>query len=151
VDTPLSPLAEMSALQSLKPTTPGNAQGPTRAEGTATSKFHATPSHDTVNIPQRPEPTNMPEVIPLSPRSYELGAPNGPRASKGSSMPSSRAQPVIPPSERVEPKPLYLCLGCSNHTYNNNMIQMQCSIKHNKYLLHNDPWALKMFIHMQQN
>jgi hypothetical protein len=25
------------------------------------------------------------------------------------------------------------------------MIQMQCSIKHNKYLLHNDPWVLKMF------
>jgi hypothetical protein len=41
---------------------------------------------------------------------------------------------VIPWSDRVELKPLYMCLGCSNHTYNNNMIQMQCSIKHSKYL-----------------
>jgi hypothetical protein len=28
--------------------------------------------------------------------------------------------------------------------YSNNMIQMQCSIKRNMYLLHNDPWVLKM-------
>jgi hypothetical protein len=58
---------------------------------------------------------------------------------------------VIPWSDRVEPKPLYVCLGCSNHTYSNNMIQMQCSIKHIKYLLHNDPWVLIMFKQMQQN
>jgi hypothetical protein len=29
---------------------------------------------------------------------------------------------VIPRSEKVGPKPLYMCLGCSNHTYSNNMI-----------------------------
>jgi hypothetical protein len=38
--------------------------------------------------------------------------------------------PVIPRSKKMEPKPLYVCSGCSNHTYSNNMIkQMQCSIK----------------------
>jgi hypothetical protein len=26
------------------------------------------------------------------------------------------------------------------------MIQMQCSIKHSKYSLHNDPWVLKDYI-----
>jgi hypothetical protein len=31
---------------------------------------------------------------------------------------------VIPQSDRVEPKPLYVCPRCSNHTYSNNMIQM---------------------------
>jgi hypothetical protein len=39
---------------------------------------------------------------------------------------------VIPQSNRVEPKPLYLCPECSNHMYSNNMIQMQCLIKHSK-------------------
>jgi hypothetical protein len=29
---------------------------------------------------------------------------------------------VIPRSEKVEPKPPYVCLECSNHTYSNNMI-----------------------------
>jgi hypothetical protein len=29
---------------------------------------------------------------------------------------------VIPQSERVEPKPLYVCLRCSIHMYINNMI-----------------------------
>jgi hypothetical protein len=28
---------------------------------------------------------------------------------------------VIPQFERVEPKPLYVCPRCSNHTYSNNM------------------------------
>jgi hypothetical protein len=37
---------------------------------------------------------------------------------------------VIHRSEKTEPKPLYMCPGCSNHMYSNNMIrQMQCSIK----------------------
>jgi hypothetical protein len=58
---------------------------------------------------------------------------------------------VIPQSDRVEPKPLYVCPRCLNHTYSNNMIQMQCSIKHSKYFLHNDPWVLKMFTQMQRN
>jgi hypothetical protein len=58
---------------------------------------------------------------------------------------------VIPQSERVEPNPLYVCPGCSNHTYSNNMIQMQCLKKHSKYLLHKDPWVLKMFTQMQRN
>jgi hypothetical protein len=31
---------------------------------------------------------------------------------------------VIPRSEKVEPKPLYVCPGCSIHRYSNNMIQM---------------------------
>jgi hypothetical protein len=29
---------------------------------------------------------------------------------------------VIPCSEKAEMKPLDMCPGCSNHTYNNNMI-----------------------------
>jgi hypothetical protein len=29
---------------------------------------------------------------------------------------------VIPLSEMMEPKLLYVCPGCSNHMYNNNMI-----------------------------
>jgi hypothetical protein len=29
---------------------------------------------------------------------------------------------VIPRSEKAGPKPLYMCPGCSNHTYSNNMI-----------------------------
>jgi hypothetical protein len=36
----------------------------------------------------------------------------------------------IPRSEKTEPEHLYVCLGCSNHTYSNNMIkQVQCSVK----------------------
>jgi hypothetical protein len=58
---------------------------------------------------------------------------------------------VIPQSKKVELKPLYVCPGCSIHTYSNNMIPMQCSIKHSKYLLHNDLWVLKMFTQMQRN
>jgi hypothetical protein len=58
---------------------------------------------------------------------------------------------IIPWFDRLEPKPIYVCPGCSNHTYSNNMIQIQCLIKHSKYLLHNDPWVLKMFTQMQQN
>jgi hypothetical protein len=50
---------------------------------------------------------------------------------------------VIPRSEKVGPKPLYMCPRCSIHTYSNNMIQMQCSVKHSNYLLHHDPWVLK--------
>jgi hypothetical protein len=30
---------------------------------------------------------------------------------------------VIPRSEKMEPKPLYVCPRCSNHTYSNNMIK----------------------------
>jgi hypothetical protein len=37
---------------------------------------------------------------------------------------------VTPQFEKTELKPIYVCPGCSNHTYSNNMIkQMQCSIK----------------------
>jgi hypothetical protein len=50
---------------------------------------------------------------------------------------------VTPWSEKMGPKPLYVCPGCSIHTYSNNMIRMQCSIKHNNYLLLHDPWVLK--------
>jgi hypothetical protein len=48
---------------------------------------------------------------------------------------------VIPRFEKVGLKPLYVRPRCSIHTYSNNMIHMQCSIKHNNYLLHNDPWV----------
>jgi hypothetical protein len=50
---------------------------------------------------------------------------------------------VTPLSEKVGLKPLYVCPRCSIHTYSNNMIQMQCLIKHNNYLLHHDSWVLK--------
>jgi hypothetical protein len=62
---------------------------------------------------------------------------------------SLRQRSVIPRSEKVEPKPLYVYPGCSIHTYSNNMIQMQCLIKHSKYLLHNDLWVIKIFTQMQ--
>jgi hypothetical protein len=29
---------------------------------------------------------------------------------------------VIPQFEKVEPRPLYVCPGCSNHTYSDNTI-----------------------------
>jgi acetyl-CoA carboxylase beta subunit len=36
----------------------------------------------------------------------------------------------IPRSKKTEPEPLYVCPGCSNHMYSNNMkTQMQCLIK----------------------
>jgi hypothetical protein len=38
---------------------------------------------------------------------------------------------------------LYMCPGCSIHTHSNNMIQMQCLIKHSNYSLHNALWVLK--------
>jgi hypothetical protein len=31
---------------------------------------------------------------------------------------------IIPSSEKVEMKPPYVCPGCLNHTYSNNMINM---------------------------
>jgi hypothetical protein len=52
-------------------------------------------------------------------------------------------RPVIPRFEKVGPKPLHMWPGCLIHTYSNNTIHMQCSIKHNKYSLHNDSWVLK--------
>jgi hypothetical protein len=50
---------------------------------------------------------------------------------------------VIPWCVKIEPKPLYMCPGCSMHMYSNNMIQMQCLIKHSNYLIHKDPWVWK--------
>jgi hypothetical protein len=44
VDKPPSPQAKKSMPESPKPPSPGNVQGPTDAEGTLTSSFHATPS-----------------------------------------------------------------------------------------------------------
>jgi hypothetical protein len=35
---------------------------------------------------------------------------------------------VIPRSEKTEMKPPYVCPGCSNHTYNNNMIN-RCHVR----------------------
>jgi hypothetical protein len=35
---------------------------------------------------------------------------------------------VIPHSEKAEMKPPYMCPGCSNHMYNNNMINM-CHVR----------------------
>jgi hypothetical protein len=92
VDKPPSPQAEKSAPESPKPSSPGNAQGPTGTEDTLTSSFHATLSHNTVNISQMVDPTEMPDVIPLSPWSYGLRAPSGPHTCEGSSVPTSRAQ-----------------------------------------------------------
>jgi hypothetical protein len=92
LDKGLGPQAEKSTLDSLKPMSPRNAQGPTSTVGTLTSSFHATPSHDTTNIPQRPEPTEMSNVIPLSPRSYGVRALDGPNTGECSFVPSSEAQ-----------------------------------------------------------
>jgi hypothetical protein len=50
---------------------------------------------------------------------------------------------VIPRFEKADPKHLYMCPGCSNHTYNNNMITYAIFDKTNKYLLHNELWVLK--------
>jgi hypothetical protein len=77
VDKPPSAQGEKFAPAPSKPPSPGNAQGLTGTEGTLTSSFHNTSSHDTTNIPQRPEPTEMSEVIPPSPLSYGLGVPVG--------------------------------------------------------------------------
>jgi hypothetical protein len=38
---------------------------------------------------------------------------------------------VIPRSEKVELKPLYVCPGCSNHMYSNNMIT-RCNVRLNR-------------------
>jgi hypothetical protein len=35
---------------------------------------------------------------------------------------------VVPYSEKAEMKPPYICLGCLNHTYNNNMIN-RCHVQ----------------------
>jgi hypothetical protein len=35
---------------------------------------------------------------------------------------------VILRSEKIETEPPFVCLGCSNHTYNNNMINM-CHVR----------------------
>jgi hypothetical protein len=85
VDKPPSPQAEKSA-------GPGNAQGLTSTVGIPTSSFHTIPCNYNMNIAQRPEPTEMPEVIPLSPWSYGLITPGGPHTDEGSSIPSSGAQ-----------------------------------------------------------
>jgi hypothetical protein len=70
-----------------------------------------------------------------------IGEPRGARvASPCDQCPSTF---IILWFEKVGPKPLYVCTGCSIHMYSNNMIQMQCSIKHSNYSLHNDPWVLK--------
>jgi hypothetical protein len=46
---------------------------------------------------------------------------------------------AITHSEKAVTKPPYVCLGCSNHTYNNNMINS--AIIQSNCLLHNDPWV----------
>jgi hypothetical protein len=48
---------------------------------------------------------------------------------------------VIPRSEKEGTKPLYVCPGCSNHTYSNNMIT-RIHVQQYKYLfISNDPWV----------
>jgi hypothetical protein len=43
---------------------------------------------------------------------------------RGISLPENTTKwvAIIPRTEKVEIKPPYMCPGCSNHTYNNNMI-----------------------------
>jgi hypothetical protein len=40
---------------------------------------------------------------------------------------------VVPRSEKAETKHPYMCPGCSNHTYNNNMIN-RCHIQQNRVI-----------------
>ncbi len=58
---------------------------------------------------------------------------------------------VIPWSENAGAKPLYMFTRCSNHTYSNNIITDAIFDKTNKYLLHNDPWALKSLQKFSRN
>jgi hypothetical protein len=95
VDKPLSLLAEKSTLETSKPSSPESAQGPTSAEGTLTSPYCANLSHNTTNISPRPEPTEIPEASPPSPRFYGLEASSGLYTCKGSSVHSSGTQPRV--------------------------------------------------------
>jgi hypothetical protein len=49
-------------------------------------------------------------------------------------------------------KPLYMCLGCSNHTYSNNMVnKYNISIKLQDKNLQNGPWVQKKDYRVAQN
>jgi hypothetical protein len=48
-----------------------------------------------------------------------------------------------PGFEKIKPKPLYMCPGCSIHTYSNNMIQIQYLDKLQGKILQSDPWVQK--------
>jgi hypothetical protein len=41
---------------------------------------------------------------------------------------------VVPRSEKAESNPLYVCPGCSNHTYSNNMIN-RCNVRQNRIII----------------
>jgi hypothetical protein len=62
--------------------------------------------------------TSSPEPVPAS--TLEAEAPQV--------TTSSTATVVIPRSENVEPKLLYMCPGCSNHMYSNNLIN-RCNVQ----------------------
>jgi hypothetical protein len=52
--------------------------------------------------------------------------------------------PVVIAQFQKKPKSPYVCPGCSNHQYSNNMInRWNVSIKQSKYLLHNDSYRSK--------
>jgi hypothetical protein len=49
-----------------------------------------------------------------------------------------------PGSEKMKLKHLYVCPGCSNHIYNNNMVnRYNISIKLQAKILQNNPWVRK--------
>jgi hypothetical protein len=67
VDKPLSPQAEKSVSESLKPPSPKGVQNSIGAEGAPTSPTHATLSHDAAGTSPRPEQAEFPKASPPSP------------------------------------------------------------------------------------
>jgi hypothetical protein len=67
VDKPLSPQAEKTTPEPLKPLSPTGAQSPISAGGTPTSPTHVASGHDDAHNSPRSERAKRPEMAPLSP------------------------------------------------------------------------------------
>jgi hypothetical protein len=93
VDKPPSPQAKKTTSEPSKPPSLTGARGPIGAGGTLTSPTHMALGLDAANNSPRPESFEQPEIPPLSPWCYELGAPGGSQNGEGSTMPRSRKQP----------------------------------------------------------
>jgi hypothetical protein len=62
------------------------------------------------------------------------------------------SETVIPRSEKEERKPLYVCPGCSNHTYNNNLInRYNISLNLQAKILQNSMWVQNKDYRVAQN
>jgi hypothetical protein len=93
VDKPLSPQAERTTPEPMKPSSTKDARGSPSDGGAPTSPTCAASGQNSTGTSSGSEPAESPEASPPSSRSYGLGATGGYQHGERSSVPQSEAQP----------------------------------------------------------